>query len=195
VAHLKKCIIELKSTNNCLAHALITAIGRLDKISNYESYPKGWKIRPVGRDLLETTGIDLPSGTGIPELARFQEYFREYKILLYPILRFGIIMFKVRAESSKCLNLQYDDVERHYQMIKKITGAMARPHICKACNQSCRSNVMHLCYQTCSDYTISLHCAFEDIRITREECNRHFRSRTYFDNHKRRTARKTSMRR
>jgi len=77
LAHLKKSIIQVKATENCLAHALIIAIARIDNDSNYESYRKGWKIRPVVRDLLEKTSIDLSSVAGIPELARFQEYFRE----------------------------------------------------------------------------------------------------------------------
>jgi len=55
-----------------MAHELIIAIARVEKGSNYESYPKGWKILPVVRDLFETTGIDLAGGAGIPGLARFQ---------------------------------------------------------------------------------------------------------------------------
>ena len=75
--HNQKRIIEVKATDNCLAHALIMAIARVHKYSNYKSYRKGRKIRPVVRELLETTGIDLASGVGIPELTRIQEYFRE----------------------------------------------------------------------------------------------------------------------
>jgi len=82
LADLKKCIIQIKATENCLAHALIITISRIDNESNYESYRKDWKIRPVVRDLLEKTGIDLSSGAGIPELARFQEHFRGYMIVV-----------------------------------------------------------------------------------------------------------------
>ena len=82
MAHLKTSIIEVKAEVNCLAHALIIAIARVEKNSNYDSYRRGWKILPVVRDLLETTGIDLASGGGIPELARFQEHFSEYKIVV-----------------------------------------------------------------------------------------------------------------
>ena len=38
LAHLKKCIIQVKATENCLAHALIIAIARIEHDSNYESY-------------------------------------------------------------------------------------------------------------------------------------------------------------
>jgi len=48
--------------------------------SNYKAYLKGRKIRPVVRNLLDTTGIDLSGGWGIPEITKFQERFRDYNI-------------------------------------------------------------------------------------------------------------------
>jgi len=190
LAHLKKSIIQSKATENCLAHALIIAIARIDNDSNYESYRKCWKIRTVVRDLLEKTGIDLSSGAGIPELARFQEHFRVYKIVVYQGLSCVNIMYEGRVESSKRLNLLYDDVERHFHVITNLTGAKARRYVCKACNKSCRRDVSHVCDQTCSDCVMIPPCAFEDIRIPCEICNRHFRSEKCFDNHKRRTPKK-----
>ena len=74
MAHLKRSVIEVKAENNCLAHALIVAIARLEKEPNYQSYRKGNKIRPVVTHLLETTGIDLTNGGGVPELLKFQEH-------------------------------------------------------------------------------------------------------------------------
>ena len=37
---------------------------------------------PVVQNLLDTTGINLDNGAGIPELIRFQEHFREYEIVV-----------------------------------------------------------------------------------------------------------------
>ena len=81
MAHLKKSIIEVKAENICLAHALLIAISRINKDSNYNSYRRGYKIGPVVQNLLETTGIDLTKCAGIPELVRFQEHFHEHKIV------------------------------------------------------------------------------------------------------------------
>ena len=80
MAHLKRSIIEVNADNNCLAHSLIIAIARMNKDPNYQSYRKGCKkkIRPVVASLMETTGIDLTNGGGIPEINRYQERFREY---------------------------------------------------------------------------------------------------------------------
>jgi len=93
----QKSIIEFKAPDKCLAQALIIAIARIANDSNYESYRKGWKIRPVVRDLLEKTCIDPYSGAGIPELARLQEHFRQHKILLYQGFSCDNIMFEGRV--------------------------------------------------------------------------------------------------
>ena len=78
MAHLKKSIVQLKAGENCLAHSLIIAIAKVDKDSIYAAFRKGRKIGHIVRTLLETTGIYLSNGTGITEIARFQEHFREY---------------------------------------------------------------------------------------------------------------------
>ena len=127
----KKSIIQVKDTENCLAHALIIAIARIDNDSIYESYRKCWKIRPVVLDLIEKTVIDLCGGAGIPELERFQEHFREYKMVVYLGLSCDNIEFEGRIESAKRLNLFYDDVERKFHVITILTGAMAKRCVTK----------------------------------------------------------------
>ena len=64
MAHLKKSIIEVKAEENCLTHALLIAIERINKDPKYESYRKGYKIRPAVQNLLATTGINLDRGEG-----------------------------------------------------------------------------------------------------------------------------------
>jgi len=74
----------------------------------------------IVRDLHEKTGINLVSGVGIPELASFQEHFRDYKIVVYQGLSCDNIMYECRIESAKRLNVVYDDVERHYHVIRNL---------------------------------------------------------------------------
>jgi len=83
MAHLKTSIVEVKTEENCLAHALVTSIAKVENDPDYKAYRQGRKIRQVVQTLLETTGIDLSNGAGIPELVRFQEHFRQYKIVVY----------------------------------------------------------------------------------------------------------------
>ena len=86
---LKRIIVEVRFEYNCLAHAILIVIARLNKDPYYKAYSQGSKIRPVVRQLLETTGIDLKKGGGIPELTRFQEHFHEYKFVVYLGLNCG----------------------------------------------------------------------------------------------------------
>jgi hypothetical protein len=188
MAHLKRSIVEVKAENNCLAHALITAIARVTNDPNYNSYRKGNKILPAVDRLLETTGIDLKDGGGIPELTRFQEHFKEYRIVVYGGFNCEDIVFDGQVESEKRPNLLFDDVTCHYHGITNVTGAMAKRYVCKGCGKGCdyRDDVKHKCDQECSDCMSISQCAFadDDRRILCESCNRTFRSQTCFDRHK-----------
>ena len=46
LAHLKS-IIHVKAEENCLVHALIIAIARFEKDTNYDSYRRGYRIFPL----------------------------------------------------------------------------------------------------------------------------------------------------
>jgi hypothetical protein len=111
MAHLKKSIVEVKAEENCLAHALIIAIAKVENNAAYKSYRRGYRICPAVQNLLETTGIDLSGGAEIRELVRFQEYFREYKITVYQGVNCADKMFEGQVDSSKRINLLYDDVK------------------------------------------------------------------------------------
>ena len=87
-------------------------------------------------------------GRGIPELNRFQEHFRDYKIVVYQGLGCDDIMFEGQVDSSKHLYLHYDDVERHYHVITNLAGAMFKRQVCNACHKSCGRDKTHVCAQT-----------------------------------------------
>ena len=142
---------------------------------------------------LKTTGVDLSNGTGISEFVRFQEHFQVYKIVVYQCLRCEDLMFEGQVVSSKRINLLYDDFERHYHVIAKLTAATARNYMCKGCNKSCKNDVTHACDQSCSDCMGSPPCASSDVRTPCAECSRYFRSHTYFANHKQSTKQKRSV--
>jgi len=144
MAHLKKSIVEVKTEENCLAHALVIAVAKVENDPNYTAYRQGRKIHHAVQMLIDATGIDLSNGGGIPELVRFQEYFRQYKIVVYYGLSCDDIMFEGRVDSSKKLNILYDDVECHYHVIVNLTTAMAKKYVCKGCNKACRSDVTRL---------------------------------------------------
>jgi hypothetical protein len=134
MAHLKKSIVEILVEENCLAHAIVIAIAKVTNDPNYKAYRQGRKILPAVQHLLETTGINLDNGGGIPELIRFQDHFKKYRIVVYEGLNCDKILFDGQIEAPKCVNLLFDDVNRHYHVINNLTGAMAKQYGCKACN-------------------------------------------------------------
>jgi hypothetical protein len=126
MAHLKKSSVVFRAEQNCLAHAVIIAIARLTNDSNYNAYRQGYKILPVVQHLLETSGIDLQNGGGIPELIQFQDFFKDYRIIVYGGLDCEDTMFDGRIETEKGVYLLYDEVTRHFHVITNITGALAK---------------------------------------------------------------------
>ena len=124
---------------------------------------------------------------------RFKEHFREYKIVVYHSQNRDNIMFEGQLDAAKRLNILYDDVERHYHVILNLTGAMSREYVCEGCNKACTSDVTHVCDQTCSDWMANTPCAFSNVRILCDDCNRHFKSPNCFANHKQRTKQKRSV--
>jgi len=124
MACLKRRIVQMKAESNCLAHAPVIAKAIVDGDNkNYQSYRHGYKIRPVVDRLLETTGIDLSLGGGVPELMRFQQHFKEYRIVIFGGLKCEDIYFDGQVESEKRINLVYDDVNKHFHVINSLTGA------------------------------------------------------------------------
>jgi len=135
----------------------------------------------VVNSLLETTGIDLSRGGGVPELMRLQEHFKEYRIVVFGGLNCEDVYFDGQVETEKRINLVYDDVKRHYHVINNLKGAMPRRYICKGCNKGCRRGVTHKCGETCNDYKSVPPCIYSEERVPCESCNRHFRSRSCFE--------------
>ena len=97
--------------------------------------------------LLENMGIDLKKGGGIPELTTFQKHFHEYKIGVYSGLNCNSIMYQDHIKSDKRINLLFDEAPRHYHVIGKLTGAMAKRYVCEGSNKGCRYGASHTCEQ------------------------------------------------
>jgi len=142
---------QVKSDTDCLAHALIIAIARLENDPNYKSYRDGYKIGPVVQSLLETTGIDLQNGGRIPEIRRFQDHYTEYKIVDCGGLNCDDKILEGQVTSEKRIKLLYDEDNRHYHVITNLTGAMSKRYICEPCNQNCRSGVTHRWREKCTE--------------------------------------------
>jgi hypothetical protein len=112
------------------------------------------------QNLLQSTGINLQHGGGIPELQKFQEYFNEYRIVVYGGLNCEDNIFDGGVESERRLNLLYDDVSRHYYVITSLTSAMAKRYVCRGCGKGCEIGETHKCEHACSDCMTVRPCSF-----------------------------------
>ena len=126
MVHLKRSIVEVKAEENCLAHALNIRTAKLANDPNYKAYIQGKKIRAVVDHLVATTGIDLTNGGGIPELLKFEEHFKKYRIVVFGEFDCEDKVFAGQVESEKRINLLYYDVTHHYHVISSVTGALSR---------------------------------------------------------------------
>ena len=68
MAQLKRSIVEVKTVENCLAHAIIFAIARLENDANNKAYRQGRKIRPVVKALLQRQVLIGLGVVGSPNL-------------------------------------------------------------------------------------------------------------------------------
>jgi hypothetical protein len=125
IGHLQKSIVEVKAENNCLAHAVVIAIAKLTNDSDYVAYRKGRKIRAAVNHSLMMTDIDLTDGGDIPELMKFQEHFKDYRIV-FGELNCEDLVFDGQVESEKRIKLLYDDVTHHYHVINSVTSYVAK---------------------------------------------------------------------
>ena len=66
MARKEKSVVEVKQAGNCLAHAIIIAIAKMENYPMYVAYRRGYKILPVVQKLLDKPGIVLSGGRGIP---------------------------------------------------------------------------------------------------------------------------------
>ena len=76
MAHLNRNIVEVKTNENSLAHALMIAIVRVTNDPSYKAYRQGWKILHKVSEFLQESGIDLSRGRGTPNYKHFSSICR-----------------------------------------------------------------------------------------------------------------------
>ena len=121
-------------------------------------------------------------------MVRFQENFRQYKIVVYCGLSCEDIMFEGQVDSPKRLNILYDEVERHYHVIVNLTGAMAKKYVCKGCSKACKRDVVQSATRRVAIAWSVRRAHSRRFESPCDDCHRHFRNAACFANHKLRTS-------
>ena len=110
-------------------HALITAMARVNGDPKYKSYKEGYVLHKAVEEHLKVSGVDLFNGGGLKVLQLFQEYLSDYKIIVFEGLYPDRVMFSGNSPSAKKMYLLCDQDFRHYKVITKLKGAIAKNHL------------------------------------------------------------------
>ena len=110
---IKRSIVASKAALLCLAHALIIATAHVNGDPKYASYRQGNCIKKPLEDFSKASGVDLSNAGSLQELAQFQEYISEYKIVVFSGLSTDKIIFTGNSVSSKKLYLLYNADTKH----------------------------------------------------------------------------------
>ena len=162
---IKKSIVTVQATVNCLAYALIIAMARVNGDPKYQLYRHSKSFKKPVEDLLKASGVDVPNGGGFDELRQFQDHVSGYQIIVFHGLSPDTVMFRGNSSSVKKLHLLYDRNIEHYNVITSLKGCGDTVHmycyttlyICSGCD-----TVHMYCYTTLYIYsgcdTVHMYC-------------------------------------
>jgi hypothetical protein len=91
----------VKARPQCLAHALVIAIARLNLDPLYKSFRSGYLLAEPVSELLKASSVDLTNGCNIPELQQFQAHLPDYKIVVYEGFSPDRLIFSGNSLSDK----------------------------------------------------------------------------------------------
>jgi hypothetical protein len=127
VSATKRSIVKVMAGSLCLTHALIIAMAKVNGDPNYKSYRDGYCLKQHVQYLLSVSGVKLTNGRGLKELKQFQNYFSDYKIIVYDSLCTDRALSCVNSLSNKKLYLLYDS--GHYNIITNLKATMTKRYM------------------------------------------------------------------
>lgn len=181
----RKGIVVIKNNDNlCLPRALVTAVAYVDKDPGYKKVRKdvGKEQLKRAQKLMEGADIQIPlEGAGVPELQKFQQQLKGYKIVVYQYGTKGRDVMFEGLEGEKNLNLIFHD--GHYNVITSLTAAFVCRYYCENCRIPYDHKKDHRCWKSCPACQQTPPCENRK-KITCNDCFRLFRNETCYSNHK-----------
>uniref|UniRef100_A0A6P7HBJ7 Uncharacterized protein LOC114346644 n=1 Tax=Diabrotica virgifera virgifera TaxID=50390 RepID=A0A6P7HBJ7_DIAVI len=175
-------IVVIKNNDNlCLPRSLILAKAYVNKD------PELVKIRrDIGKTQLERAlqliagaAVVIPSdGAGIPELQQFQEYLKNYKIVVYSYGRDIIFAGNGVGPSLNLINHK-----GHFNVITSLTAAFCCDYYCEECHQPFNNKSDHRCGDTCFACRRSPACSKDCVKMSCNQCSRNFYGEACFNAH------------
>ena len=182
--HKKRSIITIKNNDDlCLARALVVAIAKIEKDSNYINLmnPERRTQEKKARELHELAKVPL-GPCGLPEVELFQKYLTNYEINIVSTSHNSSIIYPPKPTTSNVTPLYLHLHEKHYDVITTMPGFLGSTYFCHGCRKSYTDKHAHLCPGMCKSCR-SYNCVVND-PVDCNLCNRWFKSKACYDRHK-----------
>ncbi|XP_071965841.1 uncharacterized protein [Antedon mediterranea] len=189
-----KCIIKIKNDDNetiCCARAIVTGISMLeDKINNVARW---WNNIRQGRGQQKIAALHLlrDSGVreqtcGIEEIKKMQSKLPNHQIIVISKDNLNSVIFSGDYRKKQIYLYHHSN---HYDLITTITGFLKFKYFCDRCHKGYNHKYQHNCQFTCvlckhNDCPSSNSFENRESRIECKECNRFFKDKQCFTNHK-----------
>lgn len=177
-------IVINNKDNMCLPRALVVTKAYVEKDPEQNKVRRdhGKLQTQRAHQLCTDSGVVVPEeGCGIPELRQFQQYLKNFKLMVYKYGTKGRdMMFKGSSEGPS-LNILYH--EGHYNAITSLTAAFACGYYCEDCHIPYNTKNKHRCGGTCWACQQSPACP-QALKVKCEDCKRSFNGQICYNNHK-----------
>lgn len=178
-------VVEIKNIDNlCLPRAIVVAKAYVKKDPDYQAIRKDRKKRQTikAEKLMAKARVQIPvEGAGIPELGKFQDHLKKYKITVYNYNSKGrdVYFSGGNPEASLKINLLFH--EGHFNVITSLTSAFACKYFCEACHVGYEKLYKHKCSSLCAACLVtSPPCELDNTGVTCSNCNRVFKNQSCF---------------
>jgi len=192
------CFILIKNRDHlCLARALVTAVSLVQQDNpdyHFNAIRQGgstllsFQARRAQR-LTELAGLMQHHGPfGIPELKKYQKVLKNYKIKVFSKETYYGLIFNGDATEAKRIIYIYH-YDNHYGVISTMPAFFSRVYFCDSCNKAHNDANQHVCTHKCPSCYHKRH-TFWSTLIKCDDCNRLFKGKYCFENHKRKYKKK-----
>ena len=184
--HKKGSVITIKNNDDLyLARALVVAIARIEKDPKYKSLidSRGRAQEKKARELHERANVPFGS-CGLPKVDLFQKYLTNYEINIVSGNHNDSIIYPSKPSNNNNVTPIYLYLhDNHYDVITSMPGFLSTSYFCHKCSKSYCKNSDHLCDAMCRSCR-SYGCVLNGDGLKCKECNRLFKNKTCYDQHK-----------
>ena len=175
----RKCILQIVNKDDlCCARAIVTAKARIDGHERWDSIRRGYSLQQtLAEDLHRQAQVPL-NKCSVEEIELFQGVLPGYQIVVASKEHFNAIIFKGQPADKQIYPYYHHG---HYDVITKMPAFLNRSYFCLSCLKGYNTKIEHRCENSCK-LCFHTNCVEEDW-VYCNDCNRHFKSKSCFENH------------